>query len=155
MPVRIKALWLPGSVMTVVSIALLMSFARIPGSMKLIRFGADAWVPHSSIFFNWPWLLALPLLGAAAGEWSRRQRGGRLERLAAALFPAFVMLVLFVLASLLGGGLPDGHLPPWLRFAKLSMALFSWVGLPALALLVGGMLPPRTPRKHLEESARG
>jgi hypothetical protein len=145
MPARLKTLWLPGAVSSVAAVVLLMSFARIPGTSRFISFGPDAFVPHTAIFFNWAWLLTLPLLGAAGAEWSRRHRGGRIERLAVALFPAFAMLVLFALASVLGGGLPDGHLAPWLRFTKLAMALFSWVGLPALALLLGGIVVIRRP----------
>jgi len=131
---RLKSLWLPGVVVSIAAVALLMGFARIPGSMKIVRFGPQAPI----LFFNWPWLLSLPLLGAAGAEWSRRQRGGRFERLSVALFPGFVMMVLWLLLISLGG-LPDAHLAPMLRLAKLSVMLLNWVLLPAAALLLGGL----------------
>lgn len=135
---RLKSLWLPGVVVSIAAIGLLMGFARVPGSVKVVRFGPQALIPYSSLIFNWPWLLSLPFLGAAGAEWSRRQRGGRFERLSVSVFPGFVLMVLFAL-TLTQGGLPDAHLATSLRLAKMSVALLNWVLLPATALLLGSL----------------
>jgi hypothetical protein len=129
---RLKALWLPGLGVSVAAMALLLAVSASRGGVGV----RIVWhPPHPPIFFYWPWLLALPLLGAAGSAWSSRNGGDHRERLLVALFPALAFLALFplplvvVLATDAARGI---------RLLVLMAYLVNWVLLPGVALLLGG-----------------
>lgn len=129
---RLKTLWLPGLGVSVVAMALLLAVARAGTGVQVF------WQPpEPPVFFYWPWLLTLPLLGAAGAAWSRRQGGGRVERLFVALFPALALLAVMCVGPLVlaASGRVPGELTAWVAV----VTVLNWVMLPALALLLGGL----------------
>lgn len=55
------------------------------------------WVGRDALSFYWPWLATLPLFGAVGACLSLRARGLVSARMAAALSPALVMLMVMLL----------------------------------------------------------
>jgi len=133
---RLRALWLPSLGVSLVVMGLLLAVARSGAGVQIV------WhPPQPPIIFYWPWLAALPLLGAAGAGWSRRMGGGRFERALVALFPALVFLALLLvgLAVLLRQELSAGE-----RLVVLMVGVLNWVALPAAALLLGTLSGPST-----------
>ncbi len=91
--------------------------------------------PHALVLYL-PWLLALPLIGAASALWSRTEGGSPRRRLFAASAPAALIGAL-LLATFLLGFVVDRHLDTWLRFGSLGVWLLGWVIIPGTALLLG------------------
>lgn len=139
---RTKRLWIPGLAALFVAESVLYSVHLDKFALHFSLGAAHTWY----IALNLPWLCALPLLGAAAACWSRRQGAGRPMQAAAGLFP----LLLFA-GSFLGGpgvaalpirvGLGE-H--PWAVHQVMAMylpwILIGWVCIP-LTLLLAGVLP--------------
>jgi hypothetical protein len=100
--------------------------------------------PGPPIAFYWPWLAALPLLGAAGAAWSRSVGGDRFERALVAIFPALGFLALFLVAGLTLPFRED--LPPGEKLAILIVGALNWVALPAAVLRLGSVLSTRSAR---------
>ena len=81
-----------------------------------------------------PWLLMLPLCGAAGGYLSRRAGGERRACLSAGLFPVIALAILVGFLTLIGKFVYSK--PQWLH---VSMALLFGAILPGLALLLGAI----------------
>ena len=150
---RTKVLWLPALVALTLSsilLALLQFFGVAP------RF---YWVSEAGyIFFTFyfPWLIALPLIGAVAAYWSQHTGGKVIHRLLAALAPPigmlgvfligpFIGLLLYMLVALFRKGAAQTralhalHTHPAPPVIGVVAMLVSWVLLPAAGLLIGAV----------------
>ena len=129
---RWKTLWLPGLVVSVVAQGVLFGLGALGAEGKTL------WHPPlPPILLFWPWLLTLPLLGAAGAEWSRLQGGGRIECLMVAVFPVLAPWLLFYplgAAKILGEDISIGE-----RLLVLLVGGVNWVIAPALALALGAL----------------
>jgi len=92
-----------------------------------------------------PWLLMLPLCGAAGAYLSRHAGGKRFACLSAGLFPVIALTILVGFLTLIGKFVYSK--PQWLH---LSMALLFGAILPGLALLLGAI--PFARASRLQES---
>ena len=113
---RTKCLWLPGLVTMTLSMGLLRA-------IQLPWFQAGGTQPRflymdrlSYVTVYWPWLLALPVIGALGAYWSRRAGGKLIER---------------VLASL------DRHVSSIHKLMGMAGGLLGWVAIPGLCLVLG------------------
>jgi uncharacterized membrane-anchored protein len=91
----------------------------------------------TALAFYIPWLLTLPFCGAAGAYLSRRSGGKRLSRLAAAVFPAIMMLAVLCLI------LPIGIFVERNTFiihhlSYFAIAVLIWTVVPGAALFLGG-----------------
>jgi hypothetical protein len=129
---RWRTLWLPGLVVSVVAQGLLLGLGALGAEGKTI------WHPPlPPILLFWPWLLTLPLLGAAGAEWSRLQGGRRIECLMVAVFPVLAPWLLFYplgAAKILGEDISIVE-----RLVVLLVGGLFWVLVAALALAIGGI----------------
>jgi len=128
MNTRTRTFWLPA----LVSLTAAMAFLTIStlGSQEP-RIVARGWATYVVYI---PWLLTLPLCGAAGAYLSRRAGGERRVCLAAGLFPVTAMTSLVGVLTLTGQFVFAK--PQWLHF---SMALLFGVIFPAVALLLGAV----------------
>jgi hypothetical protein len=100
---RTKQLWFPALVS--VTLANLLLFALTHASLDPRRMASRSTSLHPGLalaFELLPWLVAQPLIGAAAAYISRRAGGKRSSRIIAALFPALVMLALWCVVVPIG-----------------------------------------------------
>jgi hypothetical protein len=130
---RLRTLWLPGLAVSVAAQGLLLALGELGAGGKAV------WhPPQPPVLFCWPWLLALPLLGAAGAAWSRRQGGNRLERVLVAVIPVLApWAVLFPVgaARVLSLDIPTSEK----LLLLLVTVLLNWVVLPGVALLLGAL----------------
>jgi len=135
---RIMNFWLPSCISLAPSMGFLMLLQRTGPQPRLV------WLGSMPLMLYVPWLVALPLFGAAAAYLSRRSGGPRLARLVAGLFPAIVMLALAALAVSCSAVVEPNvfilHHPVYFAYG-----LFNWVLLPGVALLLGVVPFLRTP----------
>ena len=141
---RTKTLWLPGLVTLTVSSVFLMiselvSAHAAVGPSKLVS-SENA----RAFSFYLPWLITLPFSGAAGAYFSRRGGGKRLHAVAAAVFPAIIMLAVLCLIVPIGIFVERNtfilhHLPYFL------IAIAIWAVVPGTALFLGAV--PFLPRK--------
>jgi hypothetical protein len=130
---RTRSLWLPG----------FASLTAAMGTLMLMnRFGIEPiilWHGSLAIFqIHLPWLAVLPLFGALGAYLSQRANGNLKLRLAAASFPALVLLGLFcpgiVIAAIFQSHRTWHDLP-----VAFAVVVFNWVLIPGAALLVGAL----------------
>lgn len=126
MNTRTKTFWIPA----LVSLAAAMACLTIStlGGLEP-RFVARGWATYVVYI---PWLLSLPLCGAAGAYLSRRAGGERWASLAAGLFPVIAMTSLVGFLTMIGKFVYAK--PQWLYFSK---ALLFGSILPGMALLLG------------------
>jgi hypothetical protein len=127
---RVKAFWIPGLVILILSLGLW------PVLRWAFPMGLQFEISLRRLFaLVYPrWLLSLAALGALCAYWSR-SAGGRVgERLVAALFPVFVQFV--ILSARLVVTLPRTAPRHW---ADLFSGLLTWVLVPALAAVMGSL----------------
>jgi len=95
---------------------------------------------HHPLQFYIPWLLALPVIGAAGASWSRRQGGTPREAALAAMFPAIAALGLTIIATpldiLVDVVIRRGHSVEH-SLCGTAWLLVSFVLAPGLALALG------------------
>ena len=133
---RVSQFWFP-SVMTM--------FLAMTILMVIQKLGPNPWVfsaqplrvtPVAVVYFSW--LLTLPFIGAL-GAWLSGHAGGRLRAvLSSVTFPVLPYLAFFVI------GLPiaiilDDHVAHNIMLPAFFVGFVSWVILPAVALLAGGL----------------
>jgi hypothetical protein len=102
------------------------------------RFVARGWATYVVYL---PWLLSLPLCGAAGAYLSRRAGGKRWALLTAALFPVIAMTTLVGLLTVIGKFVYAK--PQWIYFS--TAVLFGSI-LPGMALLLGAVPFAKTSR---------
>lgn len=128
---RVRRIWLPGATMTAFTYTAWWALGRF--GLEPIIF----WLtPKSVVFFFVPWLLLLPVVGAAGSYWSRRGGGGAGEAMLAGLFPAVVMCV-FLLVALVMAMVADPQVRPPVKLWAFTLGVMSLVVVPAIALCVG------------------
>ena len=129
---RIRTLWLPAMANLLAAMLLLMMMQRLGVRPHLIW--VNAIEGKFALVFYFPWLIALPVFGAAGAYLSRCAQGDTVARLTAALSPALTLIALVCLIapwSLLIDGLSI------YRMVLIAGGLLSWGVLPACALLIG------------------
>ena len=127
---RTKTLWLP-ALATFFGASISLMGCQFLGMRPHL-----VWVIGVGMSFYWPWLATLPIFGAVGARLSQRAHGLAPARLAAALSPALVMLIVMLLIlpfSLAAEGVHH------LRLISFGIGLINWVAIPALALLVGAL----------------
>ena len=124
----IFAVWLPGLINLTAAESSLMILKRLGLRPQVL------WVGQMPVVLYVPWLIGLPLLGAASAYLSRRWGARLLPCFAAGLFPAIVLWGLVCLG--LGAMAIAGQLdrPQWLY---IGVTLLNWAFLPLLALFLG------------------
>jgi hypothetical protein len=123
---RTRTFWLPALVSLTAAMACL-TISTLGGLEP--RFVARGWATYVVYI---PWLLTLPLCGAAGAYLSRRAGGERRACLAAGLFPVIAMTSLVGFLTVIGEFVYAK--PQWLYF---SIALLLGAILPGVALLLG------------------
>lgn len=149
---RTKNLWLPGMVMLLFSSVFLMLIWRF-GPLPVF-----VWIdPRIPILLYVPWLVSLPVFGAAGAYWSRRMGGALRARIAAGVFPALMPAaavgVILTVATLNQNF--SWRTMQWKAFGSpflsaIVMFALGWVMLPGVALLLGAL--PFL-RNHANDSA--
>jgi len=128
MNARTATFWLPALISLVTAMAILALAAYIGLQPRFVARGSATTVLYV------PWLLMLPLCGAAGAHLSRRSGGGRFAQLAAGLFPLIAITILACFLGLIGQFVfAEPH-----TFHFLSAVLLGVI-LPGIALLVGAV----------------
>ncbi len=137
---RVKQFWLPSLLTSVSSmgfLALIQIFG--PKLWAVTWYGRSQWsfaAPSERVYT--PWLLSLPLIGAAGAYLSNRAGGSKPALLYSVVFPVLPYLIFFLV------GLPviailDDHVARNFIFRTLLVGLLVWVLAPGAALLAGGL----------------
>jgi len=136
---RVRALWLPALTVTLVAEVTLYLVMRSGYRPWTIPLDWHVFHAHHPLQFYVPWLAALPLVGAAAALWSRRQGGTAREAALVAMFPALAALWLTIvttpidlLVDVVGGKHPAEH-----TFCGTAWLLVSFVLAPGATLSLG------------------
>jgi len=136
---RKRVLWLP---------ALAATLAAEIGLLAVVFAGVRPWTlvldwhvfhSHHPLQLYLPWLVVLPLVGAATVAWSRSRGASPGESALAALAPALAALGLTVVATAVDliGDVGGGHHSAEHTFCGTAWCLVSFVLAPGLALALG------------------
>ena len=141
---RTKTLWLPGFLTLTVSSVFLMISQLVSEHTALVESKLVSAGNARALAFYLPWLITLPFCGAAGAYLSRRGGGKRLNTVAAAVFPAIIMLTVLCLILPIGIFLEKNtfiihHLP------SFGIAVAIWAVVPGTALFLGAV--PFLPKK--------
>ena len=123
---RTQTFWIPALV-SLTAAMVFLTVSTIAGLQS--RFVATGWATWVAYI---PWLITLPLCGAAGAGLSRRAGGARWVRLVAGSFPVIAMAMLVGFLTLIGKFVFAK--PEWLYF---PMAVLLGAILPGAALLLG------------------
>ena len=135
---RTKTLWIPGMA-SLLGASLIMTLLQWVGVRPRL-----VWVDSNmAMTFYWPWLVALPIFGGMGAYLSQRAGGEIRTRLVAGLLPV-VWLFLLTVALFPVEMAHQGFNLLSIRYYALGMT--NWVGVPALALLLGELPFLRAPR---------
>lgn len=136
---RTKALWLPGLIILTASMVWLWVLQRV-------TFGPSMPAPwlHASLAFMpyLVWLISQPLFGAAGAYLARRAGAEPRTELTASLFPAIVMLGLWVV--LIGCITVTRYSHVSHQWPLVFAGALFWSILPGMAMLLGRFLYMRT-----------
>ena len=134
MTTRTKSLWLPAMVNLLGAMGLLMLLQK--GGLQPRLLWVSAAGGQFAMAFYFPWLITLPLFGAAGAYMARRARASSIACLAAGLSPGLTLTALIGLLAPFGL-LIDG----WsiYRLVIIAAGLLTWGVLPAIALLLGAL----------------
>jgi hypothetical protein len=147
MNARTRSLWLPGFTTLTAAMGALMIINRFDLQPKIYWYGSLAVVQMYV-----PWLAVLPLFGALGAYLSRRADGNLKTRLAAASFPALVLLALLCPGIALAAVL-EHHLNWYVLPIAFAVTAFNWVLLPGVLLLLGAL--PFLPRSAMWATEQG
>jgi hypothetical protein len=140
---RTKALWLPGLASLAATMGALTIITMINLEPRIFLYGSLAFVQMYVRL-----LVVLPAVGALGAFLSRQANGDLKARLAAASFPAFVILSLFCPAIIVAGVLEHqltwGVLP-----VAFALTVFNWILIPCACLLLGAL--PFLRNSHIRE----
>jgi hypothetical protein len=139
MNTRTKTIWLPGLVILTGSMLWMMILQR--ASLKPSLPGP--WL-HSGLAFLWYfiWLISQPVFGAAAAYLSHRAGSERRTQLIASLFPAIVMLGVWVVLVACIVVTRYSHISH--QWPLVFAGVLLWSVLPGFALLLGRSLYLKT-----------
>jgi hypothetical protein len=140
MNTRTRTFWVPALVSLTAAMACLTISTLVGLEPRFVAWGWATYVVYI------PWLLMLPLCGAAGAYLSRRAGGERRVPLAAGLFPVIAITSLVGFLTVIGKFVYAK--PQWFYF---SMAAFFGSILPGMALLLGAV-PFAKPRMHLVDN---
>jgi hypothetical protein len=137
---RVQVLWLP-AVATILVADVSLNLVTLAGIRPwTIPLDWHFFHSHHPLQFYVPWLLALPVVGAAGATWSL-QRGGRLREAAkVALAPAVAALGLITVSTpldILVDVVIQGNHSVEHTFCGTAWGLVSFVLAPGLALAIG------------------
>jgi RsiW-degrading membrane proteinase PrsW (M82 family) len=135
---RTKTLWMPGLISLTAAMVFLMVSELVspqprfllPDSFGVVHTGSTS--ANVLLVAYLPWLVLLPLCGAAGAFLSRRAGGQRPARLAAGMFPWTALFLLVTFLTLIGQIVPFKH--EWIGFVT-ELVLVSIP--PGIALLLG------------------
>lgn len=127
---RTKSLWLPALVTLLGASVCLMACQLWGMQPRLI------WVGKLAMTFYWPWLATLPFFGAAGAYLSQHGQATLRVRLAAALSPALIILIVMIGILPLGLVVDGFH---FFFFVAFALGAINWVAIPALALFLGAL----------------
>lgn len=139
---RTKMLWLPAMANLTVYTILLWVGA--------LGFDDRVWTPrlspasHSPLPLFHPWLVMLPLCGAAGALVAKRLEAPLGSRLIAGLAPCLIWLVVFLIMTAVFVCAPSYF--RGFPMNEIAMAAFGWILVPGLLLLVGTVPFLRTER---------
>ena len=128
---RVKQFWLPSlvtlllgwGILTILIWAGVQPFMTRPGQAE-------------GLYMYWPWLAALPFVGALGAYMSRRAQSQRWKVYVAGAFPAVAIAIIFLLL-LPWGFIVDPQVAPSLKLTGFAAGIVSWVLLPGIALCLG------------------
>ena len=128
---RVKQIWVPGLV-TLLSSYIVLALLQWVGTRPLTSHPGE---PRGVVFYV-PWLLILPLIGAAGAYMSRRAQGKGWHVYIAASLPALALgaffLLLFPLAFVI-----EPRVPLQIKGTAFVAFMLSWVILPGVLLSIG------------------
>lgn len=130
---RTKALWLPGLASLAATMGALTVITMINLKPRIFMYGSLAFVQMYVRL-----LVVLPAVGALGAYLSRRANGDFKVRLAAASFPASVILSLFCPAIIVAGVL-EHHLTWGVLPVAFAVMVFIWILIPCACLLLGAL----------------
>jgi hypothetical protein len=131
---RTKSFWLPAMLNLLAAMGLLMLMQRMGMQPRLIWIAAAG--GQFAMVFYFPWLMTLPLLGAAGAYLARRTQAETMACLAAGLSPGLTLTALIALFAPLGLFI-DGL--SVYRLLTIAAGLLTWGVLPSIALLLGAL----------------
>lgn len=140
---RTRALWLPGLASLTATMGALTIITMINLEPRIFLYGSLAFVQMYVRL-----LVVLPAVGALGAFLSRRANGDLKARLAAASFPAFVILSLFCPAIIVAGVL-EHHLTWGVLPVAFALTVFNWILIPCACLLLGAL--PFLRSSHIRE----
>jgi hypothetical protein len=130
---RVRRVWLPGVAVTAVAYGLWTTLVALGMQPTVV------WLrPASFAFFFVPWLLMLPVLGAAAAFWSKRNGGARRDVLAACSI-APLALAIFLAIALVVSLFGDAQVATAVKLRQMGVLVLTVVVAPGFALLAGAL----------------
>jgi hypothetical protein len=134
---RVHQLWIPGFLTMTLSIVFLVALQKLGFNARMVSWR------DSDIFFNAPWLVSLPFLGAFGAYISSRAGGSRGTVLLASIFPPLALTAAFLLMFPIDF-IVERIIGIRVDFRIVAAALLrdgvDWILVPGVALLVGGLL---------------
>jgi len=128
---RLKQIWIP-SLVTLLSAWVALALPICAGTQPVILHPGGA----RSVISYIPWLLGLPLIGAAGGYLSRRANGTEWHAYLVGTFPALAIAATFLLIFPFAFVI-DPQVVPDFKLSALAAMNLSWVILPGIALCIG------------------
>jgi hypothetical protein len=134
---RVHQLWIPGFLTMALSIVFLVALQKLGFNPRMVSWR------DSDIFFNAPWLVSLPFLGAFGAYISSRAGGSQRTALLASIFPALALTLTFLLMFPIGF-IVERIIGSQVDFSIVAASLLrdgiDWILVPGAALLAGGLL---------------
>ena len=128
---RVKQFWLPSLVTLVLGWGILTILIWAGVQPFMTRPGQP-----EGLYVYWPWLLALPFVGALGAYLSRRAQMRGWKVYVAGAFPVVAIAVVFLLI-LPWSFIVDHQVVPASKLSGFAAGMLSWVILPGTALCLG------------------
>lgn len=142
---RLRTIWIPGLITGMLA-AILLKILVAAGIRPTIY-----WTSEMPLVFYIPWLITLPLVGAAGAFCSRRAGGNVGARVLAVLLPCYVLLVPFSLAAVAAA--LEGKSAGFIVLA-MSQYVAVWTVVPSVALVIGTLPFLSTTQAQVKAAAR-
>ncbi len=134
---RLHQLWIPGFLTMTLSIVFLVALQKLGFNARMVSWR------DSGIFFNAPWLVSLPFLGAFGAYISSWAGGSRRTVFLASVFPSLALTSAFLLMFPIDF-IIERIIGIQVDFRIVAAALLrdgvDWILVPGAALLAGGLL---------------
>jgi hypothetical protein len=101
--------------------------------------GIDLGILALWVTLYWPWLLSLPLIGAAGAYLSRRAKGTGWRVYLSGAFPVLALGVVFAVTFPFAFAV-DTEVAPFFKISSMLANVVSWIILPGIALWLGIVL---------------